>query len=45
VFILALFKFIMVAGCFGIVTGYLSGSAVSGSLAIFAALIIALVTA
>jgi len=45
VFILGALKFLMVAGCFGIVTGYLSGSAVSASLAIIAALVIALVTA
>lgn len=44
-FILAILKFLTVAGCFGIVTGYLSGSAVSSSLAIFSALVIALVTA
>jgi len=45
VFILASLKFLIVAGCFGIVTGYLSGSAVSASLAILAALVIAIVTA
>jgi len=41
-FIIGLGKFIALAGCFGIVTGYLSGGSVSTSLAIFSALVIAL---
>lgn len=41
-FIIGIGKFIALVGCFGIVTGYLSGGAVSTSLAIFSALVIAL---